>query len=355
MAKFKLETKDLLNVEIFAEGKWNGQDFTGEDLDEMIENFKAEVSDIFVTVDHDPSLTEATKKVLGAVSLGWVEHLWRDGKKLLANIKQVPKMIAELVEAGALKQKSIELWHDYEVDGKNFHNVIDGITFTGRIPAVNTLADALVLYKQEGRVGSRDGARGEKLSLTKENRMDTIEIKRAEFDALVADRAQVAVFKKDAESLKSEFERVRGDLETAKAELETAKTELTGLQKFKTESEKAAKVAAEADAQAYVEAQVKAGKLLPKFSEFTKKQLMTLTGEDREMFRAEIEARKPSIYTQDMGSGSAAGSEEISKEDDAKTLDAKVRAQMTRDGLSDTQENYIKTAKKLGIFAADKE
>jgi hypothetical protein len=122
--KMKLETVNVGNVEIFETGMWKGLPYTEDDIDIMVDNFNNKVAEPYIKLE-------------------------RQGKKLKAWFKQVPKTIADLISAGALKKKSIEFHRQLPVNGKLYKNVLQGVTFHGAngLPEVNTLSDFLNLYK----------------------------------------------------------------------------------------------------------------------------------------------------------------------------------------------------------------
>lgn len=74
--------------------------------------------------------------------------MWRVGDRLKARIKQVPRVVAELLETGGLKQKSIEVWPDFATtDGKKHGAALEAILIFGQgLPAVFDLDDAVKVY-----------------------------------------------------------------------------------------------------------------------------------------------------------------------------------------------------------------
>ena len=150
----KLETVNIADVEIFEAGKYNGVEMTDDDIDELILNYKLGVTEPYITINHDDGATNQFKDALKSLSLGFVSDLKKVGKKLIAEFKQVPKTLAGLIQAGALKKKSIEFYKKYvHANGDIFQNVLQGVTFHGAdgSPAVTTLSDFLRLYKNGGK------------------------------------------------------------------------------------------------------------------------------------------------------------------------------------------------------------
>lgn len=190
-AELKLETKRLDNVEILHVGTWNKRVYGEKEMDEAIAHFKEGLIEPYINIAHDNSLTDQMKKVLGVFSFGWVDNLWRDGKKLLANFKQVPKMVAEWIESGALKQRSVEWWHRFtKQDGTKVRNVLEAVTFFGAngIPAVPNLSDVMDLYQSalsSKTPGKGDGEKGV-IFLEEDSGMAEVKIDSAELEKLKA-------------------------------------------------------------------------------------------------------------------------------------------------------------------------
>jgi hypothetical protein len=83
-----------------------------------------------------------------------VERIYRQGSKLLADIKEVPRRFAELIKAGAWKRVSaghprgpLLPFLDYTKNGKKFPRVLKAVAFLGAdIPAITDLRAIESLY-----------------------------------------------------------------------------------------------------------------------------------------------------------------------------------------------------------------
>src|SRR5512133_3020873 len=73
---------------------------------------------------------------------GWLHNFRVDGGKLVADLKNVPKKLAELVKAGAFRTRSVELnTVRSQVTGK-VYDVVTGLALLGaKAPAIRTLDD----------------------------------------------------------------------------------------------------------------------------------------------------------------------------------------------------------------------
>ena len=151
LVEFKLEIATVDEMEIFRTGKWKGHNYTVADLDSMIANQeKGIIRGYMYTTpdgDHDPRPT-GSRPLLESLSQGWIEKLWRVGDRLKAKIKQVPAQIADMIDKGAIKQKSVEVWPKFKTqDGKQHGAVFEALLMFGRgLPAVYDLDDAVKVY-----------------------------------------------------------------------------------------------------------------------------------------------------------------------------------------------------------------
>ena len=163
-----LPTVDLPAVEIFAEGTWNGDRYTGDDLQAMIDAFGKLGFDPTVKAGHadgqDGLNEKEYRKIFGAPALGYVSRIYRRGSKLLADLKQVPRNFANLVKAGAYRRVSSEIYWNYkdEAGSKTYPRVLKSIAFLGaEIPALPSLKAIEALYHKNsaGRVYAYEGGR----------------------------------------------------------------------------------------------------------------------------------------------------------------------------------------------------
>jgi hypothetical protein len=289
--QYKLDTVNLKGVEIFEAGKWKGTDWTESDIDELIENHKAGVIEPYLNINHSDKASDEFKNALKAMSLGFVEGLRREGTKLVADFKQVPKTIGELIEAGALKKKSVEVFKRYyTAAGREYKNVLQAVTFHGAdgVPAVNTLSDFVALYKGETlkesektnhEIDERCEAETYQNSDKEVIGMDQLTIDKAEFDRLKALEGELQKFK----SYEPELEKLKAEKQNVESELEKLKADVVANQKAAIESEAAA----------YVASQIEAKKIMPASADLYKSQYIQFKNDEKLMaaFKADIETR----------------------------------------------------------------
>lgn len=143
----KPETYDLPDVEIFAAGKWKGEEYSTSDLDNMVHNFgllgrqyKAPLK-----LGHDDK--QALAQADGYPAVGWVKGLKRSGEKLLATFTGVPKKIKQLIDRGAYARFSSEILWNFSFGGNQHKRVLKAVALLGAdAPAVTSITDILNLY-----------------------------------------------------------------------------------------------------------------------------------------------------------------------------------------------------------------
>jgi len=163
----------LTDVEIFAEGDWKGDKYSGKDVDSLVNDTNAILEKVkpFVKLGHDDAQKLQQKE--GLPALGWITKLKKKGKKVLADIKDVPKVLADLIQKGAYKRVSSEiLWNFVEPSSNTkYPYILGAVAFLGAdMPAVTNLKDIAALYELGGDVhtvlfaaknGAIEMARGE--------------------------------------------------------------------------------------------------------------------------------------------------------------------------------------------------
>jgi len=129
-----MTTQKIEGVEVFAVGQWNGREFDGDDLDEMVRAFDAlKLADrIPVKLGHNADDTEPAQ--------GWISALRRDGDRLLADLTQVPEELVDAIKDGRWRHVSIELLGDVFAHGQTYPWVPAGLAILGAArPAVDVL------------------------------------------------------------------------------------------------------------------------------------------------------------------------------------------------------------------------
>jgi len=145
----KIKTYELNDIEVFAKGKWKGWTFGDKEIDGIIKSTNEIIDKIKPMVKLGHSEEQKLLKQSGLPAGGWITKLKRVGDKIVADIKEVPKVLYELIKNGAYKRISIELMSDYfePATKKTYKQVLSAIAFLGGdLPAVTNLKDIAALY-----------------------------------------------------------------------------------------------------------------------------------------------------------------------------------------------------------------
>lgn len=145
----KITFADILNVEIFGVGTWKGSktvQVTGDMLDQMVAAF-AQLSDKVAGFRPPIKLghTDAQRFIgqsTGAPALGWVAALRRVGDKVVADFKDVPSSLVDLIRKRLYNSVSIEVMPKLDYQGTSFENVLSAVAILGaELPAVKGLKE----------------------------------------------------------------------------------------------------------------------------------------------------------------------------------------------------------------------
>jgi len=145
----------LEGAEIFATGKWNGLDFTDDDLDKIVQSF--EFFDLSGRIPLKFGHNSEQPLTDGQPALGWVDRIWREGSKLLADFRDVPRVVYDAIKSGRYKHVSVELLRDVTAGNRTVPLVLDAVALLGAdLPAVGTLKDLQTLTMSGLREQSRE-------------------------------------------------------------------------------------------------------------------------------------------------------------------------------------------------------
>jgi hypothetical protein len=259
-----LETVDLKPAHILSAGTWEAQTgrvtVTEKDLEEMVENFSSGVIDPVLNLDHSDQMTEKVKNFLSVAALGYVKELKKEGKKLFASFKQVPVKIAELINSGAIKQRSPEFFRTLKRGGQIYHNVLKAVSFFGRELPAGMLDDYVEVFKMSMSENDFDGEVLELKKQMEDINMSDVTIPKSQYDELVTAKAASDVFEIKLQSSEAQIEKLQSELTDMTKEVEEAKQ-----LKAAVETEKAEMLKKEAVA--YIDGAIESGKLLPKYKD----------------------------------------------------------------------------------------
>jgi chorismate mutase len=224
-------TTTLYDVEIMSVGKWNGDTYTHEDLED-IESSYAELGENlkpYFKLGHDPK-----QKVSGRPAIGWIRGVVKRGAKLYATvIENVPIRIGQLIQKKAYGRISSEIYWNYvdSTTGKKYRRVLKAAALLGgETPAVDSMDDVMALY---GYAGVYEDEKGEvHVCLSRDNEgeaeMEAWERRytelKTDYDKLMK---KIEGLDTSILELTKERDELKGQVATLTEERDEAKTELT--------------------------------------------------------------------------------------------------------------------------------
>jgi cation transport regulator ChaB/predicted RNA-binding Zn-ribbon protein involved in translation (DUF1610 family) len=146
------QTYGLKDVEVFGIGTWKGNKITGEDLDNIVNGTNEIIDKLKPKVKLGHNDKQELLRKTGLPAGGWITKLKRAGDKILVDIKEVPKVLYQLIKNGAYKRISSELLYNYTEPStkKVYKKVLSAIAFLGAdLPAVTNLKDIAALYDSD--------------------------------------------------------------------------------------------------------------------------------------------------------------------------------------------------------------
>lgn len=226
-----------MDMEIFAAGNWNGDTFTKEDLNSIVANFeelKSTVKPFLKLGGVNPHAD-----LVHQPAIGWVDSLRVNGDRIIATVKDIPKIVFEAINRKLYRRVSSEIYAGYKnTEGKVYNFVLRAVAILGSaIPAVSTLEDLTKYLTEQGQsekvLSFGFDSEDHKIIMGKEETIEMEQEKVKEFeDKIAAAEAEAA---------------------EAKAKLKT----------FEEEQRKSARTASEQNCREFCEEAVKQGRMPP--------------------------------------------------------------------------------------------
>lgn len=216
----------LNNVEIMAVGTWPASEtisMNEDDLDGIVAsfNFLNLGGKIPLKLGHDGP--DARDDPSSQYAMGWVQKIWRDGKKLMAQF-DLPKRVHNAIKEKMLKFNSVELLKNVQAGNRQIPWVLDAVALLGtEQPAVGVLREMQASIEAR-RTQLRSGGR---ITLSNAGRKQT-EVKKMdekEIAALVTNAVKAAVAPLE-EKLKLQSEEAAKALAKAEADAKKQKIDM---------------------------------------------------------------------------------------------------------------------------------
>jgi hypothetical protein len=143
---------DLKGVEIFAAGTWNGDLYSEKDLDSIVSAYDLMPRRPPLKLGHSET-QKFFGQTDGAPALGWVEKVYRNGKKLLADFTKVPDVVANFIRGGNYDRVSAEIYWNFKLPegDKVLPRALKAVSLLGAdMPAITSLQDLQTVLLAEG-------------------------------------------------------------------------------------------------------------------------------------------------------------------------------------------------------------
>ncbi len=262
------QLNSISGVEIFASGEWNGDNYSEADLDRLVYGFNEtkNVTKPYLKLGHGQKQSLLSKDELPAA--GFVDKIYRSGKKILADFVNIPSKIYELIKNKAYNKVSSEIFVNFKSNGKTYPFALKAVALLGgETPAVHSLNDILALYSHE--IGEKTGddlvAEVVKAyefdyssvnTMSKEDAMTIEEMTRQNAKL----EAEVKSFQEEAAALEKDLKLSEDNLKVTQAQAKEYKDKLEVSQK---EIQTIKKEAMDKEIETEVKAFCKEGKIVP--------------------------------------------------------------------------------------------
>lgn len=212
------KTYDIEGVEIFKAGKWNGDEYTVDDIDEMVNSFNLIGDKIkpYVKLGHDDGQKLLQKD--GMPAAGWITSLRRVGDALVAKFSSVPQKIYDLIANKAYGRISSEIYWNLKDGPQTYKRVLKAVALLGaNTPAVTTLDDFINLYTDNTIIAEQIKVCTEYGEIMKE------EIDFKKYEAQIDELSEkLKLYEEQNGVLKSEADELKASVEAQKVEAQKA-------------------------------------------------------------------------------------------------------------------------------------
>jgi hypothetical protein len=255
---------DINDVEIFSAGKWNGDEYTIEDLDEMVSNFDELKGMVKPYIKLGHSNEQKLLQKDGYPSAGWITKIKRDGVKLLADIKNIPRKVHDLIKNKAYGRFSSEIFWNLKNGDKKHRRVLKAAALLGGdTPAVRTLDDFINLYELKDFEELKSYSTNES-KITVEDVKNCTELD-TEIDKEAINMPDIKDLEKKIESLEKQYSEKEKEYSEKDAKIKELSESLQVVKDEKAKNEHDAKIDS---VNTYIQAQIKDGKITPAQGKF---------------------------------------------------------------------------------------
>jgi hypothetical protein len=146
----EMETFDIKDRVIFSAGTHNGDLYTKADIKQIADAFYKCKGKLRPPLKLGHNEIQNFWQMDGMPAIGWVDNVRAVGSDLVADLVKIPRAIYELIEAGAYRTTSAEIYWNVVVEGEKYPYALKALSLLGAdIPAVKSVSDLLALYNEK--------------------------------------------------------------------------------------------------------------------------------------------------------------------------------------------------------------
>lgn len=359
----KLETAELRDVEIAQEGTFRDMggrfiDLNKKKFENFIQNFNNKITQPVITINHNKKETKEMQSIMRSANLGIVDKLRIAGKSLIADFKNIPRKLAELIKAGTFQFRSMEFFDKFkDAKGGVFDDVLTGVTFHGGADgssAITTLSDVMNLFKDEP-VEQQENLISIEFKNKEVRKMSKIEIDKTEYESLLKNNEAYKELKTDSDKKDEEINNLKSETETLKTEAEDKDKKIEEAEKFKKDVEENQEITLKKEAEDYIDGLIKDKKIMPKFKDMEVDNYIRYSKEEGDeplnLFKEKLESAQEVVnlgetITDEDGN-------EVPAKNELKTEDDEKRALKEYENLIKSGTSEEEALVKTGLATAD--
>lgn len=219
------QTYSISAVEIFSVGTWNGDEYTSEDLQGMVDAFNETHQGVrpYIKLGHDEKQNLLQEDGLPAA--GWISRLYLQGEKLVADITDIPQKIYDLIQTKGYRKVSSEIYWNLKVGEKLYKRFLGAVALLGTdMPGCMNLSDILGQY----RLLTSDAPKAYANCLENVFEIEQKQVTIEKDEDLMPEKL---------EELEAELKTFKANIEEKNKEVEALKAEAVELKKFKADAE----------------------------------------------------------------------------------------------------------------------
>lgn len=278
-SKMFSDLKSINGVEIFAAGEWNNDKYTEEDLDQIVNAFNEtkDISKPYLKLGHGSKQKLLEEDELPAA--GYVNRIYRAGKKIVADFVDIPAKIFDLIQKRAYTGVSSEIFVNFKSNGKVYPFALKAVALLGAATkAVHSLNDILSRYSEKSVYDklTAEAVRAYEFEVSEESEINPNESEDTKMTIEELSRQNANLEAKNA-SIQKEYAELEKENKTLEEKLVKTEASVKEFQQKLDASNKAIqkieKETKEKEIDAEIKEYVKAGKIVPAQAPFLKELL----------------------------------------------------------------------------------